>query len=185
VRKLIPEFGFELDWKGFQIHPEWPEGGMPAAEYRRGMDPETRRIMCARIASLGETVGIEMNPPELLVNSRLALEAAEFAKERGRAELFEERILRAYFNERLNIGSQGVLAELASEAGLDPDELNQALEANRYRSRLDKNAHDARERGVDGVPTFFVGDYPLMGAQSEQVMRQIFQRYTQKMGAAK
>jgi predicted DsbA family dithiol-disulfide isomerase len=185
VRKLTPEFGFALEWKGFQIHPEWPEAGMPAAQYRRGMDPETRRMMWARIASLGETVGLEMKPPELLVNSRLALEAAEFAKAQGKAELFDERVFRAYFNENLNIGSQGVLTELASEAGLDPDELNVALEANRYRSHLDENARAARERGVDGVPTFFVGEYPLVGAQSEQVMRQIFQRYAQKMAAEK
>lgn len=185
VRRLKPEFGFEIEWKGFQIHPEWPAAGMAAAEYRRGMDPETRRMMWGRIASLGETIGLEMKSPELLANSRLALEAAEFAKECGKAEIFEERIFRAYFNENLNIGSQGVLAELAAEVGLDRDELNLALESNRYQSRLHDNAVTAHECGVDGVPTFFVGDYPLVGAQSEQVMRQILQRYTQKMPFAK
>ena len=185
VRKLKPEFSFALEWKGFQIHPEWPAAGMAAAEYRRGMDPETRRMMWARIASLGETVELEMKSPELLANSRLALEAAEFAKECGKAEIFEERIFRAYFNENLNIGSQGVLGELAAEVGLDRDELNLALESNRYERRLNDNALAAHERGVDGVPTFFVGDYPLVGAQSEQVMRQILQRYIQKMAAAK
>ncbi len=185
VRKLKPEFGFELEWKGFQIHPEWPATGMAAVEYRRGMDPETRRMMWARIASLGETVGLEMKSPEMLANSRLALEAAEFAKECGKAEVFEERVFRAYFNENLNIGSEGVLAELADEVGIDRDQLNLALESNRYQGGLKDNALAARERGVDGVPTFFVGDYPLVGAQSEQVMRQILQRYVQKMAAAK
>ena len=185
VRKLKPEFSFALEWKGFQIHPEWPAAGMAAAEYRRGMDPETRRMMWARIASLGETVELEMKSPELLANSRLALELAEFAKECGKAEIFEERIFRAYFNENLNIGSQGILGELAAEVGLDRDELNLALESNRYERRLNDNALAAHERGVDGVPTFFVGDYPLVGAQSEQVMRQILQRYIQKMAAAK
>lgn len=185
VRKLKPEFGFTLEWKGFQIHPEWPAAGIAAAEYRRGMDPETRRMMWGRIASLGETVGLEMKSPELLANSRLALEAAEFAKECGKGEIFEERVFRAYFNENLNIGSQGVLGELAAEAGLDRDELNLALESKRYERRVNDNALAAHERGVDGVPTFFVGDYPLVGAQSEQVMRQILQRYIQKMAAAK
>ncbi len=185
VRKLKPEFGFTLEWKGFQIHPEWPAAGIAAAEYRRGMDPETRRMMWARIASLGETVGLEMKSPELLANSRLALEAAEFAKECGKAEIFEERVFRAYFNENLNIGSQGVLGELAAEVGLDRDELNLALESQRYERRLDDNTHAAHERGVDGVPTFFVGDYPLVGAQSEPVMRQILQRYIQKVAMAK
>jgi predicted DsbA family dithiol-disulfide isomerase len=185
VSRLQPEFGFTLDWRGFQIHPEWPAAGMSSAEYRRGIDSETRRMMWARIAALGETVGLEMKSPELLPNSRLALEAAEFAKENGRAEIFQERVFRAYFNENVNIGSQGVLCELASEVGLDRHELGLVLESNRYQTRLKDNALAARERGVDGVPTFFLGDYPLVGAQSEEAMRQILRRYVQKITAAK
>ena len=37
VRKLKPEFDLEIAWRGFQIHPEWPAEGMPAAEFRREM----------------------------------------------------------------------------------------------------------------------------------------------------
>jgi len=185
ARRLKPEFGFEIEWKGFQIHPEWPAAGIAAAEYRRGIEPQTRRMMWARITSLGEAVGLEMKSPPLLANSRLALEAAELATECGKAEVFEERVFRAYFTENLNIGAQGVLAELAEEAGLDRDELNLALESNRYSQRLKHNARLAHQRGVDGVPTFFVGEYPLVGAQNEEVMRQILQRYLQKVAAAK
>jgi predicted DsbA family dithiol-disulfide isomerase len=184
VRKLKPEFRFEIEWKGFQIHPEWPAAGIAAAEYRPGLDSETRRMMWARIEALGESVGLEMKSPDLLANSRLALEAAEFAKEFGKAENFGGRVFRAYFCENLNIGSRDVLGELAAEVGLDRSELNLALESNRHQSRLRDNAIEAHERGVDGVPTFFVGDYPLVGAQSEEVMRLILQRYVQKMTAA-
>ncbi|HXZ88154.1 MAG TPA: DsbA family oxidoreductase [Candidatus Binataceae bacterium] len=184
VRKLKPEFDLEIEWRGFQIHPEWPAEGMPASEYRRGMDPETRRAIWARIQAMAENTGFTMKPPELLTNSRISLEAAEFAQECGKGEPFEERVYRAYFNEGLNIGDQGVLARLAAEVGIDRDELNLAIESNRYTARLRDNAIEARERGVSGVPTFFVGDYPLVGAQSEDVMRQILSRY-QRLSAAK
>jgi predicted DsbA family dithiol-disulfide isomerase len=185
ARRLKSEFGFTIEWKGFQIHPEWPAAGIPSAEYRRGIDPESRRMMWARIVDLGKTVGLEMRSPEMLANSRQALEAAEFANECGKAEMFHERVFRAYFDEGRNIGSQGVIGELAAEVGLDRNELANALEGGRYRNRLQENARVAHERGVDGVPTFFLGDYPLVGAQSEQVMRQILERYVGKMGAAK
>ncbi len=184
ARRLKPEFGYDIEWKGFQIHPEWPANGMAANEYRRGISPESRRAMWTRIAALGEVVGIEMKSPELLANSRLALQAAEFAKECGRGEIFEERVFRAYFKENLNIGDAGVLTGLAADAGIDVDQLNFALESKRFENRLRDNAVAASQRGVDGVPTFFVGDYPLVGAQSEQVMRQILQRYVQRMTAA-
>lgn len=184
VRKLKPEFDLEIEWRGFQIHPEWPADGMPASEYRRGMDPETRRAIWTRIQGMAENVGFTMKPPELLTNSRIALEAAEFAQECGKGEAFEERVYRAYFYEGLNIGDQGVLARLAAEAGIDRDELSLAIESNRYTARPRDTAVEAHERGVSGVPTFFVGDYPLVGAQSEDVMRQILSRY-QRLAAAK
>ncbi len=156
-RKLKPEFDLELDWRGFQIHPEWP----------------------------ADAAGFEMKPPELLTNSRLSLEAAEFAKEAGVGEAFDERVYRAYFYEGLNIGKQSVLADLAADVGLSRDDLNVALDSGRYALRLKSNAMVAHQNGVSGVPTFFIGEYPLVGAQSEDVMRQVLQRVSSRLSAAK
>jgi predicted DsbA family dithiol-disulfide isomerase len=139
----------------------------------------------ARIEALAEAAGFSMKPPEILTNSRLALEAAEFASEQGKGDAFEERVYRAYFNEGLNIGRPGVVADLAADVGLERQELNFALESNRYGMRLKNNALVAHQRGVDGVPTFFVGEYPLVGAQSEDVMRQILGRYARKLAEAR
>jgi predicted DsbA family dithiol-disulfide isomerase len=43
----------------------------------------------------------------------------------------------------------------------------------------------AHEREVNGVPTFFIGEYPLVGAQSEDVMRRVLKRAGELMGASK
>ncbi|HEX4209831.1 MAG TPA: DsbA family oxidoreductase [Candidatus Binataceae bacterium] len=180
VRKLKPEFDLEIEWRGFQIHPEWPAEGMPASAFR-SMDAETRRIVWERIQSLAQEAGFWMKPPELLMNSRLALEAAEFAKEAGAGEPFEERVYRAYFQEGRNIGDSGVLGELATDVGLSHDELRHALEANKYSMRLKNTALTATQRGVSGVPTFFVGQFPMVGAQSETVMRQLLSRAVERL----
>ncbi|MGH7838686.1 MAG: DsbA family oxidoreductase, partial [Candidatus Binataceae bacterium] len=185
IRRLKPEFDLDIGWRGFQIHPDWPAEGMPAAEFRRELSSEARRAIWARIGQMAEAAGIAMRPPEILTNSRLALEAAEFAIELEVGEAFEERVYRAYFNEGLNIGRQGVLAELGAEVGIEPQALNVALESNRYSLRLKNTAMAAHQRSVDGVPTFFIGEYPLVGAQSEDVMRQILGRYIGKLAAAK
>ncbi len=185
IRKLKPEFDLDIRWRGFQIHPEWPADGMPASEFRRDMSPETRRAIWDRIQAMAEAAGFSMKPPETLTNSRIALEAAEYASELGKAEAFEERVYKAYFNEGLNIGRQGVVADLAVEVGIDRVDLNAAIESNRYTMRLKNNTMIARNRNVDGVPTFFIGEYPLVGAQSEETMRHILSRYIQKLAAAK
>jgi predicted DsbA family dithiol-disulfide isomerase len=180
VRKLKPEFELELDWRGYQIHPEWPEDGMRASEYR-AMDAETRRQVWERIQSLANEAGFSMKPPELLMNSRRALEAAEFAKQVGVGEEFEERVYRAYFQEGLNIGDLGVLGELGRQVGLTREELHQALTTNRFTLKIKNTALAAHQRGVGGVPTFFVGNFPMVGAQSETVMRQLLTRAVERL----
>jgi predicted DsbA family dithiol-disulfide isomerase len=180
VRKLKPEFDIELNWRGYQIHPEWPEEGMPASAYR-AMDAGTRRQVWERIESLANDAGLTMKPPALLMNSRRALEAAEFAKQAGAGEAFEERVYRAYFQEGLNIGDRGVLGDLAHDVGLSSEELHQALEANRFTMKIKNAALAAHQRGVGGVPTFFAGKFPMVGAQSETVMRQLLTRAVERM----
>jgi predicted DsbA family dithiol-disulfide isomerase len=184
VRKLKPEFDLAIAWRGFQIHPEWPAEGMPAAAFRPEMSPATRRAIWTRIQAMAEEAGLAMEPPELLTNSRPALEAAEFAAEVGKGEAFEERVYRAYFTEGLNIGQPGVVADLAADVGIARDELSGAIASNRYAMRIKNNAMIAHNRNVDGVPTFFIGEYPLVGAQGADVMRQILDRYVRKLQTA-
>jgi predicted DsbA family dithiol-disulfide isomerase len=157
---------------------------MPAAAFRPEMSPETRRATWTRIQAMAEEAGFSMKPPELLTNSRPALEAAEFAAELDKGEAFEERVYRAYFNEGLNIGQPGVVADLPADVGIERGELRNAIESKRYAMRIKNNAVIAHNRNVDdGVPTFFIGAYPLVGAQSVDVMRQILSRYVSKLQA--
>src|SRR6267154_1490057 len=123
VRRLKPEFNFDLEWRGFQIHPDWPAEGLAADQSRVGGDSDSRRALWERISTMAETVGFSMRPPAVLTNSRAALAATEFARESGRDEALEERIYRAYFNDGENIGAAGVVARLAREVGLDASEV--------------------------------------------------------------
>jgi predicted DsbA family dithiol-disulfide isomerase len=129
---------------------------------------------------MAEAVGFSMHPPAVLTNSRAALAATEFARESGRDEALEERIYRAYFSEGLNIGDPAVVTRLASEAGLDSAEVADAIKSPKYELRLKNNALAANQRGVNGVPTFFIGEYPLVGAQSPDAMRSILKRATER-----
>ncbi len=182
MRRLKPEFDFELEWRGFQIHPDWPAEGIPADKARAAGDAASRQALWKRIAAMAEAVGFSMKPPAVLTNSRAALAATEFARESGRDEALEERIYRAYFNDGENIGDAGVVARLAGEAGLDAREAADAIKSPKYEMRLKNNSLAAHQRGVSGVPTFFIGDFPLVGAQSLDATRAILQRATERFG---
>jgi predicted DsbA family dithiol-disulfide isomerase len=183
IQKLKPEFNLQIEWRGFQIHPEWPSDGATAVQMSQLGDPEARKKGWERISSMAESVGLAMKPPSVLTNSRIALAVAEFARDSGADhEAFEERVYRAYFNEDANIGDRETVLRLAGEVGLDLAQVDDAIKSPRYELRLKNNALMANQRGVSGVPTFFIGDYPLVGAQSPEVMRKILKRATEKFG---
>jgi predicted DsbA family dithiol-disulfide isomerase len=183
MRRLKHEFDILLEWRGFQIHPDWPAEGIPAAQARETGDAASRVALWERISAMAEAVGFSIKPPAVLTNSRAALAATEFARESGRDEALEERIYRAYFNDGVNIGDAQIVARLAGEAGLDAVEVADAIKSPKYEMRLKNNSLAAHQRGVSGVPTFFIGEYPLVGAQSLDAMRSILKRATERFAS--
>jgi predicted DsbA family dithiol-disulfide isomerase len=184
VRKLKSELGFELQWRGFQIHPEWPPEGIAAAEFHRATSRQIVQGMREALKSLAAEAGLSMKQPEHLANSRLALEAGEFAADRGAGEAFEERVYRAYFQESVDIGNRDALIGIAAEVGIGTEEINEAWDSGRYALKLKNNALVAHRRGVNGVPTFFIGDFPMVGAQSPDTMRQLITRAAERLAQA-
>ena len=86
MRKLKSEFDFQLEWRGFQIHPDWPAEGIDSDKAGLPGDPASRQALWQRISAMADAVGFSMKPPALLTNSRAALAATEFARESGRDE---------------------------------------------------------------------------------------------------
>ncbi|MGA8642086.1 DsbA family oxidoreductase [Candidatus Binatus sp.] len=183
MRRLKSEFDFQLEWRGFQIHPDWPAEGIPADKLREAGDAAARKATWERITAMADAVGFSMKPPVILTNSHAALAATEFARESGRDEALEERIYRAYFNDGENIGDASVVARLAGEAGLDASEVADAIKSPKYEMRLKNNSLAANQRGVSGVPMFFIGEYPLVGAQSLDAMRAVLKRATERFAS--
>lgn len=181
LRKVQPEVPpFTLEWKGFQIHPEYPATGIPIEQRIKQQGQERYAAIWRNILSLAERVGLEMNPPPLLANSLLALEATEYAKERGKEEEFSRAVYRAYFQAGKNIGNLEVLLPLAQESGLDPQELQVHLKEGTYSARIKASHQEASSLGVSGVPTFIVGPAQIIGAQAPEVFVHMLRRVAER-----
>lgn len=110
--------------------------------------------MNASAAPYGITFGVRT----FLSNSRFALEASEYARDRGTYHAFHERMFHAYFTEVLDIGNVKVVLDVAQAVGLDPDDLKRALEDGKYGFRIDTTMQEAMKLGVTAVPTFIVNE---------------------------
>ncbi len=123
------------------------------------------------MAQLAAEAGLTMRRPPFRTNSRRALEAAEFVRERGKFDEYHLALFKAYFEDNLNIGQISVLRDIVSRIGLDPDELEEALQTGIYAERVQADIDESRELGITGVPAFIIGRRLVVGAQPYSVFK--------------
>jgi predicted DsbA family dithiol-disulfide isomerase len=93
------------------------------------------------------------------------------AAERGLQDAVKERFFRGYMSEGQAIGDHEVLVRLASEAGLDAEEVRAVLASDRYAREVREEEETARRLGIHGVPFFVLaGKYAISGAQPAHVI---------------
>lgn len=123
--------------------------------------------------------------PEIVANSHLALEAAEFAREHGGFERYHHALFSAYFEDRRDIGDPDVLSDVAMTSGVDDQGLRQALADRRYSATIDRVTDAARTDEIVSMPTFvFSGGFRLTGAQDYAVFKSITSRLLAKRAQA-
>lgn len=180
--RLSEEYALRVTWLGFELHPETPTQGLSMAE--RFPDRDLTKMYDA-LNARGAELGLDIKPVEVLSNSRLALEAAEFARDQGRFASFHAAVFDAYFGQGLDIGRFRVLRQVATDLGLDTAALREALEHKTYAERLSAVRDQALEQELTGLPTFVVNDrHRIVGAQPLEAFREVFSRETGASGDA-
>ncbi|MBW2145892.1 MAG: DsbA family protein [Deltaproteobacteria bacterium] len=168
AERLEKDLGFQAEWKGLEIHPETPPDGMPV---ERRSSPHMISVL-ENIKHLSRAVGLEMSIQGFRSNSRLSLEGAEFARDKGRFAAYNRAVFEAYFQKGRNIGDMTVLEGIAREVGLEPTEFREALMDGRYHSVLADTLAEAQRLSIPGVPAFIFGERVVVGAQPYETLRQ-------------
>jgi predicted DsbA family dithiol-disulfide isomerase len=175
VDKLKQEFDLRVEWLGFEIHPETPPEGMPLVKMFPRADAES---MAQRLNSMGAPFGLTFQKIVHISNSRLSLEAAEFAKDHDRFDDFHGALFQAYFSQGRDIGSIEILASIAGDAGLDAEAMKEALQTGKYRPMIEAAQKEADRLGVNAAPTFIIENKDrIVGAQPLEVFRKKLSAY--------
>ncbi len=166
--RLQREYQLELDWRGFELHPETPPGGQRLADrYGERRSAE----MADYLRRFAAAFGVEgMRIPERTPNTRKALAIAEWARDQGTLHAFRRAAMNAHWREGRDIEDDGVLADLARGAGLDPERAVAAASDPAYVARVDAMGSEAARAGVTGIPTFFIGHRKVVGCQPYEVV---------------
>lgn len=92
-----------------------------------------------------------------------ALRGALVAQARGVFNAYHRAVFAALWAEGKNIGHPDVLAAIITQIGHDPAAFGPLLDSESIHAQLETLTREADERGVFGVPTFFVGQEMFWG----------------------
>lgn len=158
----------------FELHPGIPPEGVPRdqvlpTEYWARVEEGLQRMAA-------ET-GLALKSHERLINSRPALQAAEYARDRGRFDDMHRELFRAYWDQGLDISDLGVLRGVAEAADVEVAGMEEAVRANRYGDYLDARRQEAEDLMINGIPAHVIADrYLVMGAQPYDLFERVMAR---------
>lgn len=164
----------EVTWLPFELHPEVPAAGLSRAEF---FGAERSAQMEQHVQRMGEEVGLTMRTRDRLINTRLALAAAEFAREQGRFEAMHRELFEGHWHGTARLEDPDELARLGARAGLDPAALREALDGGRFEPELDRWRGEATGMGINAIPAHVIGGrYLVVGAQPYDVFREVLRQ---------
>ena len=176
-------------WRPYQLDPTIPEGGLDRTEYMEKKFGKSGRLQSAHdnLTRLGAEVGVPFafdkikRSPNTLDAHRLI----RWAAPAGVQAQVADRLFKAYFVEGRDIGDRNVLVEIASECGLDANEVEKLLVDGADSELVRQEIEQAQAMGVSGVPFFiFGGRLGVPGAQEPSVLRQAMVEARQAMAKA-
>jgi predicted DsbA family dithiol-disulfide isomerase len=174
----------EVRWRSFELDPHAPfrrSGTMAehlAAKYGTTVEQATARLeLMDRLAEqegliydLAHTQGGNTFDAHRLIH-------LGYERDVSTGATVKEALLDAYFTQLRPVSEPEVLQEIGEKAGLDPDEVAQLLDGDRFAGEVRQDEAEAAALGCTGVP-FFVIDraFAVPGAQDADTFLAVLRR---------
>lgn len=169
VQKLSQNYPLEVTWMPFYLRPDTPPEGMELPAHVKAH----MKGMQTHLVQMANAAGLRMIFPDRIPNTRIAHEATEYARQKGKANEFHQAVFDCYYGQGEDISRWEVLQQAAKEVGLDADEMREQVEQGKFTVLVSEQVRQSAELGIDGVPTYILNDrYAIVGAQPYEVFEQ-------------
>jgi predicted DsbA family dithiol-disulfide isomerase len=171
---------FELA-PGIQTNPEasiYEELGK-----RKGWSLEQSKQIHKQMEQRAKQSGLEYHFDKTIpANSFQAHRLLHLAKKHDVQNEVKEILLKGYFTDGKNIDDEQFLVEAGMKAGLNEEDVHQALESNAIEQEIRKDIESARQLGIQGVPFFVLNQkYAISGAQPTEVFVEALKKVKEEL----
>ena len=168
LQRAAAATGAILVHRAYQLQESYlQESGPPK------LDPRSERMNAIWgnvIYPMAKGLGVEIHQPSRSPLTRLAHEAAAWARQQGRFDQFHRQLFNAFFIEDKDISEISVLKQIARNAGLNPNELEKVLTEHQLAEDVDEDLMIARTYNMTNVPSVVIAGHVLSGVQEESIL---------------
>jgi predicted DsbA family dithiol-disulfide isomerase len=167
---LRRRYDAEVTWLPFDLHPEYPAGGIARAQLVERYGAGMAAAMSERFAR----DGLAYNPnPDVVPNTMTALRLTELARDLGRHDELHDRLMDAYWRDGVDIGDHDELRRLAHD--LPSDDVERVLAGDDFAERVAASTAEAQSIGISGIPAFLLDSQLLvLGAHPRELFERAF-----------
>ena len=179
--KLRPQIQFDVRWRPFQLDPSTPKEGVERRAYierKFGSSEKIKPIHNALLeAGAAEGISFAFDKIVRTPNSINSHRLIRWSHSAGVQDAVVELMFKRYFTEGADIGDIAVLARIGADAGMDHELVEEMLNSDADREKVEHEDTMARKIGISGVPTYLVGGKVLVtGAQDADHLAHVIDR---------
>jgi predicted DsbA family dithiol-disulfide isomerase len=185
---LTPGIPVEVHWHPYFLNDWIPREGISRTDYltTKFGSPERYEDIAQRVSAAAAEEGLDyaMDKISRQPNTTDAHRLIRWAGGLGKAAEMKQKLMDLYFTEGADLTNHAVLVQAATDVGLDPDDVREALASDTDVEEVAREAQSAKEAGIEGVPCFiFGGRYAVSGAQAPEYLAQMIERVAQEANA--
>lgn len=181
---LKPDIPVEVHWHPYFLNDWIPREGIAREDYltTKFGSPERYAGMAERVSAAAAQEGLDyaMDKISRQPNTLDAHRLIRWAGGIGKSAEMKQKLMDLYFTEGADLTNRAVLVQAATDVGLDPDDVSEALASDQDVDEVSQEAQSAKEAGIDGVPCFiFGGRFAVSGAQAPEYLAEAIERLAQ------
>jgi len=178
---LVPDVTVTVNWRPYFLNPWIPREGIDRQTYLETKFGSVERysMIADRVAAAAAAEGLLYaseaisRQPNTLDCHRLIL----WSRSVTDPGIMKQRLMELYFSEGGDLTDPKTLIQAAIDCGLDGDLVRKLLASDADVDRIENEANNAKEAGIDGVPCFIFGSSVVVtGAQSPEYLAHAIER---------
>ncbi|MBX2897070.1 MAG: DsbA family oxidoreductase [Cyclobacteriaceae bacterium] len=189
MAQLSDQYEFDVTYLPFELNPGTPVTGFDQKDYltKKFGSEEKYNQVTSHVTSVaaGEGLKFDFSKQKVSPNTRNAHRVIWLAKQAGKQLAVKEALMKAYFEDGVDLSKSENLVTVTVNAGLKEAEVTTLLNSNAGLPEVIAAEQLNQKRGVSGVPFYIINDqYGISGAQPTDVFVQALTQISSEVEAA-